>query len=203
MYAYIKGIVDEININSVVIEANGVGYELLCSSNTIKKLSVGSVAKLVTYLHITQDGIALYGFVDKNERMLFKLLIGVTRVGPKLALAVLSNMTVSEITYSIMTQNDSMLSKVPGMGKKTAARVLLELKESIGKTGLESVSESIMIGYDNDNNRSADYDIRLEATQALIALGYDGNSASKAVQRVKEANSIQDLIKKALSEITR
>ena len=133
MYAHINGIVDEVLPDRTIIEANGVGYELLCSSQTLKQLRAGDRHKLYTHFHIaaSQDVMALYGFETKEERAMFRRLIGVTRVGPKLALSVLSVLSVQDITLAILTENAAAFDKVSGMGRKTAARVLLELKEKV------------------------------------------------------------------------
>ena len=163
MYDYISGIVDMINPDRVTIEAGGIGYELICSTATLGGVKVGAKAKLFTYLHIAQDAIALYGFESIEERAMFKKLIGVTRVGPKLALSVLSTLSVSDIVTAILTQNAAALSKVSGMGSKTAARVLLELKESMGALEIKGAGASLMT--------ESSLDMRTEAIAALVELG--------------------------------
>ena len=118
-----------------MLDACGVGYELYCSAQTRKCLRAGAEHKLYVHFHISlsQDVMALYGFETQEERAMFRRLIGVTRVGPKLALSVLSVLSVSDIAGAILTENAAAFDKVPGMGRKTAARVLLELKEKIGE----------------------------------------------------------------------
>lgn len=196
MYAYIRGIVDEIALDHAVVEAAGIGYEIFCSSLTLRELTPGSEAKLLTHLHLA-DGIqALYGFRDEQEREMFRKLIGVTRVGPKLAIAVLSVLTPGDVKAAIITDNPSAFDRVPGMGKKTAQRVILEL----AGTAKEEISASKISG--STENSSAE-NIRTEAVAALVSLGYDGLSASRAVAAVKEADSVEDLITKALRSMAK
>ncbi|MDR0841517.1 MAG: Holliday junction branch migration protein RuvA [Christensenellaceae bacterium] len=194
MYEYIRGIVDEIGPDRAVAEAAGVGYLLLCPATTLKTLQAGKEAKLYTHFHIAQDAIALYGFCSNEERAMFRRLIGVTRVGPKLALAVLSHLSVSDIAGAILTENADALSSVPGMGKKTAARLLLELKEKVSedmrRAGLEQSYGGAL-------------DMRTEATAALVALGYDGVVAGRAVASADDCDRVEDLITQALKGLAR
>ena len=195
MYAHIKGIVDEIYTDRAVIDAGGVGYELLCSSSTLKKLRVGSEAKLITHFNIAQDAVALYGFMDIEERTMFRRLISVTRVGPKLALSVLGVLSVSDVAAAILTQNAAAFDRIPGMGAKTAARVLLELKEKIGADEMVSAGLPASAG--------TALDMRTEAIAALVALGYDGASAGRAVAAAPECARVEEMITAALHELAR
>lgn len=197
MYAYIRGTVAQVMPDRTVIEACGVGYELYCSAETRKHLVVGKEHKLLTHFHIgfSQDVMTLYGFETEEERAMFRRLIGVTRVGPKLALSVLSVLTVSDIAGAILTENAAAFDKVPGMGRKTAARVLLELKEKIGK------DEMISVGL--PETAATGVDLRTEAIAALVSLGYDGVSAGRAVAAVGECTKVEELITKALRELAR
>lgn len=196
MYAYIRGIVEDIALDHAVIEAAGIGYEIFCSSLTLRELAPGSEVKLFTHLHLA-DGIqALYGFRDEQEREMFRKLIGVTRVGPKLAIAVLSVLTPGDVKAAIITDNPSAFDRVPGMGKKTAQRVILEL----AGTAKDEMSVSKTSG---SAESSTAENIRTEAVAALVSLGYDGLSASRAVAAVKEADSVEDLITKALRSMAK
>ena len=194
MYAYINGRVDTVLPDRAILEAGGVGYELLCSGNTLRTLSVGTQKRLWTHLYLAEGIMALYGFAETEERDMFRRLIGVTRVGPKLALAVLSRMTPRDVAGAIVTQNAAAFDHVPGMGRKTAQRVLLELKEKVDTAemltnyGIEAPSDS---------------DMASEAVAALVALGYDGVSASRAVTKVKNASGVEDLITKALRSMAK
>lgn len=194
MYAYIRGTVDEKNLDRVVIEAAGVGYELICSDATLRQLSVGDKAKLLTHFNVSQDGtVTLYGFMTSDERAMFRRLIAVNRVGPKLALGILSKLAPSDIAMAIVTQNAAAFDRIPGLGKKTAARLLLELKEK--------VTEDTMGAASGPQVAEDSVDMRTEAIAALVALGYDGVSAGRAVSAVGECARVEDMITKALREI--
>ncbi len=196
MYAYIKGYVEDVALDHAVIEAAGVGYEIYCSSMTLKTLLVGSTGKLYTYLHLADGVQALYGFSNLEEKEMFRKLIGVTRVGPKLAIATLSVMTPQDIRAAIMTDNPSAFDRVSGMGRKTAQRVILELAGLV-KDEPSAVKSTEASPASELNN------MRTEAVAALTSLGYDGLSASRAVAAVQDAGSIEDLITKALRSMAK
>ena len=193
MYAYIKGIVDEKGIDRAVVEAAGVGYELLCPDSTLREITAGREAKLLAHFNITQDGVALYGFYTKEEREMFRRLIAVNRVGPKLALSILSKLSPQDIAMAIVTQNAAAFDRIPGLGKKTAARLLLELKEKVSEEEMASSSAIPPAG--------GSMDMRAEAIAALVALGYDGVSAGRAVSAVGECGRVEDMITMALREM--
>lgn len=195
MYAHIRGEVVELAADRAIIEAAGVGYELFCSAKTLSSLKKGEKAKLVTHLHLAEDIMALYGFEDDVERAMFRRLLGVTRVGPKLALSILSVLTPADVAAAIVTDNAAAFSRVPGMGKKTAQRVLLELKEKVG------VEEMTSAGLPESAAQASD--IRAEAVAALMGLGYDGASASRAVAAVTETESIEEMITLALRRLAK
>ena len=192
MYAYISGIVDELLPDRAIVEAGGVGYELFCSAMTLKRLRGGQKERLYTHLHLAEGVMALYGFYDTDEKDMFRRLLSVTRVGPKLALAVLSVLSPSDVAGAIVTNNAAAFDRVPGMGRKTAQRVLLELKERVGT--------SEMLG--GTANLDAP-DIRTEAIAALVSLGYDGLAAGKAVSSIEQAESVELLITQALRKLAK
>ena len=197
MYAYIRGTVAEITQDSAVIDASGVGYELFCSANTRKTLVVGEQAKLLAHFYQTQDVTALYGFANAEERAMFRKLLSVNRVGPKLALSVLSALLPSDIAGAVYTQNAAAFDKVPGMGRKTAARVLLELKEKIG-------GDDLALPPAGGKAEMGAMDMRTEAVAALVALGYDGVQAGRAVGAVQaECARVEDMITLALREMVK
>ena len=176
MYAHIKGNVEEIYADRVVIEAAGVGYELVCSKMTLKRLCEGKTAKLFVHFHLSQDSVALYGFFDAEERAMFRKLISVSRIGPKVALAVLSVLTPSDVALAVLTDNTAAFDGVAGMGKKTAARVILELKEKV------DAAETAAASAGGAANTAQDNGMRAEAVAALVALGYDGASAGRGIR---------------------
>ncbi len=194
MYAYIRGTVTDCQADRAIVEAAGVGYELLCSAMTLKRLAPGGEARIFTHLYLADGVMALYGFYDTAERDMFRRLLSVTRVGPKLALAVLSHLTPQDVAAAIVTDNAKAFDHVPGMGRKTAQRVLLELKEH--------VRTEEMLGGGAAGLPAAE-DFRAEAVAALVSLGYDGLSASRAVTAVGEADSVETLITKALRSLAK
>lgn len=191
MYAYVTGTLDEVACDRAVVEAGGVGYELLCSAMTLKRLSPGARVRLFTHLYLGENVMALYGFYDTAEREMFRRLLSVTRVGPKLALSVLGVLTPSDVATAVVTENAAAFDRVPGMGRKTAQRVLLELKERVGAEQMGS-----QVPTDAP-------DIRAEAVAALVSLGYDGLAAGKAVSAVEHAASVEELLTAALKKLAR
>ena len=189
MYAYFHGPVTELTNDKAVIEAGGVGYELNISAITARKLIMGEEAVLYAHLHLG-DGIqALYGFYDPEEREMFRRLLGVSRVGPRLAQSILSYLTPSDVAAAF--------DQVPGMGKKTAQRVILDLKEHVSPQELKSLPGK------KDAVVPVAANMQAEAVAALTALGYDGLTASRAVTAVEEAKNVEDLITKALRKLAR
>ena len=196
MFAHIKGIADPILEDRVVIEANGVGYELMCSANTLRRLVPGQTAKLLTHFHIAQDSIALFGFLTEAERMMFRKLITVSRIGPKVALNILSALTPEDVALAVLTDNAAAFKSVPGLGKKTAERVILELKDKV-----DAAEEAAFIPAAKQVSSSAP--MRAEAIAALVTLGYDGAVAGRAVANVPDCDRVEDMITNALRELAR
>ena len=188
MYAYLNGTVAQKLIDKSYRDVNGVGFEVFGSQNTLDSLVQGETRLVYTYLYLAEGVMNLYGFADLAEKDMFRQLIGVTRVGPKLALSVLSRMKPQDITNAVITDNPAAFDGVSGMGRKTAQRVILELKGKI------SEGETLPVG----PSGPTESDFYSDAIAALIALGYDGLSASRAVTSVKDAQSAEDMIRKAL-----
>ena len=138
MYAFIQGTVEDIEQDRVSINCGGVGYEILTTNTAIGKCAVGQAAKFYTYLAVREDALTLYGFLQKDEKEMFLRLIGVSGVGPKVGLSILSTMSAREAAIAIVSGDDKALAKVPGIGKKTAQRLVLELKGSIENQALIS-----------------------------------------------------------------
>ena len=197
MYAYIRGTIDETGADRAVIEAGGVGYELFASSMTLKTLIVGEQAKLYTHLHLAEGVQALYGFADTEERDMFRKLLNVSRIGPKVALSVLSTMTPADVRAAIVTDNPAAFDRVSGMGRKTAQRVILELGESIRQESGSAIPQKAV------SDKPSLPTMQSEAVAALTSLGYDGLTASRAVAKIKEADSVEELITKALKSMAK
>lgn len=194
MFAFLEGIADSIDADRVIINVSGVGYELLCSRNTLDRIGKGKVVRLYTHFQLSQDAVALYGFVTQEERAMFRQLITVSKIGPRTALSALSVLTPSDITSVIVTENAAAFEGVPGIGKKTAARLLLELKEKISLNDIITANARV----ETKNAVSASNAMRSEAVAALMALGYDGVSAGRAVNAVDDCERVEDMITAAL-----
>lgn len=183
MYAYLKGIIAWKTADRIVVEVSGVGYNVYVSPGRIYEFpECGEDVKVYTYTSVREDAVSLYGFATPEELELFKLLISVSGIGPKGGLAMLSVMGVEDIRYAIMTGDAKLLSKAPGVGKKTAERVIIDLKDKINAHDFEaSITESVPGKALKEDPKARD------AADALIALGYSAREAEHAVgQAIKE-----------------
>lgn len=194
MIAYVKGkVIDEFE-GGVVIENNGIGYEILCSATAVAKLSANKEGAVYTYFQLRDDGVSLYGFDNKAEKAMFIKLISVSGVGPKLGISVLSGMSLTDLATAIATSDVKSLSRIKGLGKKTAERIVLELREKISAD-----EDGVLIspvGATNTVLSSEDED----AVIALMELGFSSADSRKAVQKAKEAGAktAQEVISAAL-----
>ena len=192
MYSYIKGIIEEISLDHVVIDNNGIGYKINASANTIMKLQLGCECKIYTKLIVKEDDMSLCGFYDKEELRMFELLTSISKIGPKVGLGILSFASPKQIGAYILSEDIGKLSKAPGVGKKTAERIVLELKDKIDKNNVEFeatllTSQPAVVSQD-------------EAVDALVALGYLLQESKEAVQKCKKDGlNTEDIIKKSLS----
>lgn len=194
MLAYLKGKITEITETLITIEVEGIGYDVYMPYNFITTLSLSETQnKIYIYEHIKEDAHDLYGFMNKEQKELFKKLISVSGIGPKGGLNILNNYTPSEIIEIIVSQDSKALSKVSGIGPKIAQRIILELKGSIGNLQLlELTGLPIEKGHKGD--------IKNEAIEALVALGYSEYEAKKAVQAIFDhTDDVESIIKKALT----
>lgn len=196
MYAYINGVVADKGHNELVIEAGGVGYSLYCSLNTVQNaLSVGEVMRVYTYLNVTQDGVTLFGFGTKEERAMFLRLTSVSGIGPKTAIGILGSMSMRDLTLAIVMGDTAALSRAPGIGKKTAQRIALELKEQISDDEVEGLSAT---GAKSAVPLRQD-DPVTEAMIALQSLGYTAGEAMQALSAVRDKSDQPDeLVRLAL-----
>lgn len=200
MIGYIKGIIDEIGIDYILIENNGIGYKLLVSTTTLSQLSTGQEAKIYTKMIVREDDISLCGFYSKEEEEMFKLLTSVSKVGTKVGMGILSFAPPARIQAIIINSDVTAMSKAPGVGKKTAERIILELKDKVGKIvidGLDTMENLPLSGKEIAIDNSED-----EAISALIALGYTSSEAQESVNFVKQPGmDVEVIIKKALEYI--
>ncbi|KAB2881567.1 Holliday junction branch migration protein RuvA [bacterium] len=197
MIAHIQGIVAEKTPMRVVIDVSGIGYELLIPISSYDKIgAIGETTKLLTYQHVREDVLQLFGFSTKEEREMFLLLISISGIGPKSALGIISSIAVKELKHAIAHENLTLLTAVPGIGKKTAQRIVVELKDKVAKMGVTVDAASKFAA--SGSSQTAD-----EAMMALISLGYHKSVSEKAIVRALQENpdnpmSLQELIKAAL-----
>ena len=201
MYAYIKGVLADVEEESVVVEAGGIGYRIYTTGQTFDYLqAVGEEVKLYTYLNVREDAMILYGFLTKDDLRVFKLLIGVNGIGPKGALAVLSVMTTDDLRFAVLGDDAKAIAKAPGIGAKTAQRVILELKD---KLSLEDAFEKKLENQTSGAVSSMNSTVKNDAVMALNALGYSSTESLKAVSKVDitEDMDVEDVLKLALKNM--
>ena len=200
MYSYIKGQLAEIEEDKIVVEAGGIGYNIYTTGQTFQYLPpVGENVKVYTYLHLREDIMMLYGFLSKDELKVFKLLLGVNGIGPKGALAILSVMTTDDLRFAVLGDDAKAIAKAPGVGAKTAQRLILELKD---KLKLEDAFEQKLSHVQTETTTNVN-GIKNEAVQALVALGYSSSEALKAMNGIELTPDmeVEDLLKAALKNM--
>ena len=202
MYAYIRGTLADIGEDRVVVEAGGIGYCVYTTGQTLDALpQTGEQIRLFTYLQVREDAMVLYGFLTKDELSVFKLLIGVSGIGPKGALGVLSVMTTDDLRFAVIGDDVKAISRAPGIGAKTAQRVILELKD---KLSLEDAFENRLAETASKEAGAAGIQgAKQEAVQALTALGYSSSEALKAVNgvEVSDETDTEEILKAALKQM--
>ena len=190
MIAYIKGTVDHTTDQTVVIENQGIGYTIFAASATIGRLPRNEEVQIHTYMQVKEDDISLYGFLNQDELQLFRLLISISGIGPKVGMAILGIMSPFQIMAAIVNQDAVAFSKVPGVGKKTAQRITLELQDKIKSTSQDDSTVTLASSEKQD------------AIDALLSLGYGRNESMKAVLAVAtEDMKTEQIIKLALKNL--
>lgn len=197
MISYVKGELTEILEDSIVVEAGGIGYNIMVPASLFRELpSVGREVKIYTHFQVKEDAMSLYGFFSREDVKIFRMLIGVSGIGPKGALSILSVLTPDDLRFAVLAEDAAAIAKAPGVGKKTAQKCIIELKDKL------SLEEAVQMKMTHTQTAAAaaQDDPRDEAAQALVALGY---SASEAMRAVKAAHgdTVEDLIKSALKQI--
>ncbi len=214
MISYIKGILTDMQPDSIVIETYGIGYEIRVPLTVLEEVpSIGEQIKLYTYLYVREDILQLYGFLQKEELEVFKLLLTVSGIGPKAALGILSSITIDDLRFAILSEDKKTISKAPGIGAKMAGKMILELKDKLKLEDAfldklahkeEQREESI------DGKKEQELDgkkekirvkrMRQDAMDALIALGYSQTEAMKAVNRVdlEHMKDVEEVLKASL-----
>lgn len=195
MIHYVKGVYEDSGKDYIIVDNNGLGLKIFVSPSTISRLdSIGRQIKLYTYFHVREDIMSLYGFITKEELDMFELLISVSGIGPKAGLSILSVLSPVKLGLSIMGGDINSLVAVPGVGSKTAKRIILELKDKIDKN-------DVMELVDDFTEPSADS--AKEAVHALISLGYSSLEASSAISKLTsiEGKDTEEIIKAALKNL--
>ena len=200
MYYYIRGELVYTDQNTAVIDAGGVGYLLNISAATLGNLAgkTGSEVKLFTYLSVKEDAMELYGFYTNEELTAFKMLISVSGVGAKSAVSILSLMSAQRLSAAIVSGDSKAISRAQGIGAKTAARIVLELKDKISK---EISADGVEIAGENDTDTQSSGGNFSEAVNALLVLGYTRSEANYALKGVSYDDDLETMIKKALSRL--
>ena len=187
MYSYIKGVIEEINLDHIVIDNHGIGYKINASANTIMKVKLGCECKIFTKLIVKEDDMSLCGFYDKEELKMFELLTSISKIGPKVGLGILSFASPKQIGAYILSEDIAKLSKAPGVGK-----IILELKDKVDRNNVE-FEETLLTTKPPVVSQD-------EALDALVALGYSLQESKEAVQSCKKDGlNTEDIIKKSLS----
>lgn len=203
MISFIKGYVAETTENSVILETDSIGYEIFMTGTAIEETSrMQDKIKIYTYFHVREDTMQLYGFLSRDDLEMFRLLLNVNGIGPKAAMGVLAAITADELRFAVLSDDVKTISRAPGIGKKTAQKLILELKD---KLKLEDAFEK-KLDHQEENLSLADTslrDSRQEAVEALIALGYSSTNALRAVRQVSEetGEDVEAILKAALKQL--
>lgn len=202
MYAYIKGELAEKNIDHIVVEAGGIGYLIYVPAQSIDYLpDEGDQIKVYTYLYIREDAMVLYGFLTKDDLEIFKMLITVSGIGPKGGLGILSTLSADDLRFAILSGDSKTISKAPGIGAKTAQRVIIDLKD---KMSLEEAFEKKLDNNADGVQKTLNSSIKNDAVLALSALGYSSAESLKAVSKVDITDDmdVEDVLKLALKNMS-
>lgn len=201
MYAYIKGILAEITEDAIIVENQGIGYEIAVPGQVFDYLpSVGEEVKIYTYHYVREDAILLYGFLTKEDVRIFKMLIGVSGIGPKGALSILSVLSTDDLRFAILGDDAKAIAKAPGVGAKTAQRVIIELKD---KLSLEDAFEQKLANQAQKVESNPAVGVKNEAILALTSLGYSQSEALKVLQGIEISpdDQVEDVLKMALKQM--
>lgn len=197
MFYYVSGTVAELTAGMAIIDVGGVGYGCATTNYTLSQLKKGQSAKLYTYLNVREDAVELFGFADQSELRCFKLLISVSGVGPRAALAILSVVTPSQLALAVATEDTKALTAANGIGKKIAQRVILELKDKLaGEDAFDGSGKGTVPMADGGHNK------RSEAAAALAVLGYGSAEIAAALKGIDlDSLSLEDIIRQALKRM--
>ena len=195
MFSYIKGTLEVKALNYIVVDVNGIGFKIFMSQSAIQRLEeTGTTVKIHTYMNVKEDELSLYGFITNEELRMFELLIGVSGVGAKTALTMLAVIDPSNFALAIISEDVATLTKIPGIGAKSAQRIILELKDKLKKENIDKNSTIQMIQPISGENKMQ------EAIEALQVLGYNRKEIEKAFSKLEKASlTTEELIRKGLN----
>ena len=199
MISYIKGILEDMSPGMVVVDNHGIGYQMMVPMRGESFPKIGQEIKINTHMHVREDDVSLFGFLSKEEKEAFELLIGVNGIGPKVGLSVLSTLSVYELKMAVISEDVKTISKTPGLGPKGAKKLILELKDKLSFEELEEDGVGAEI-FDTSADSSDSVMITIEG---LVSLGYSKSEAAIAVNKVEDAKDLtpEELLKKALKNI--
>ena len=199
MISYIKGILEDMSPGMVVVDNHGIGYQMMVPMRGESFPKIGQEIKIYTHMHVREDDVSLFGFLSKEEKEAFELLIGVNGIGPKVGLSVLSTLSVYELKMAVISEDVKTISKTPGLGPKGAKKLILELKDKLSFEELEEDGVGAEI-FDTSADSSDSVMITIEG---LVSLGYSKSEAAIAVNKVEDAKDLtpEELLNKALKTI--
>lgn len=201
MYSYFKGELTEILAGSVVLEVNQIGYEIQMPEKMLAQLpAIGAQVQIFTYLYVREDAMSLFGFLSRDALNLFQMLITVSGIGPKAGLAILSVLSPDELRFAILGEDAKTIAQAPGVGSKTAKRLIIELKD---KMSLEDAFEQKLANSSENEANHAESQVKAEALQALTALGYSSAEALQVLQKVdlEACPDVETVLKEALKKM--
>ena len=199
MISYIKGILEDMSPGMVVVDNHGIGYQMMVPMRGESFPKIGQEIKIYTHMHVGEDDVSLFGFLSKEEKEAFELLIGVNGIGPKVGLSVLSTLSVYELKMAVISEDVKTISKTPGLGPKGAKKLILELKDKLSFEELEEDG----VGADIFDTSVDSSDSVMITIEGLVSLGYSKSEAAIAVNKVEDAKDLtpEELLKKALKNI--
>ena len=201
MVSYVRGELVAIEEEKVIIDVNGVGFGIFMPTQAMNYLpQIGEEVRLHTYMNVREDAIQLFGFLTKDDLKVFKLVISVSGIGPKGGLSILSELSPDDLRFAVMANDSKAIAKAPGIGKKTAEKLIIELKD---KLSIEDVLNKVDDSETIVTTSGASNEIQSEAVQALVALGYGNTESMKAVKKVQtdENTTVEELLKLALKNM--
>ena len=205
MIAFIIGTVVDLEENKLVLEQNGMGFQIFVPSTVANRVTMGTKVKIYTHMSVKEDDISLFGFLSQDDLKMYRMLLNVSGVGPKAALGVLSALSADELRFAVLSDDAAAIAKAPGIGKKTAQKMILELKDklSLEEAFEQKLSHKQMTGDAVGEAGAGKSDASTEAVQALVALGYSATDALRAVKQIEQVRdmTVEQILKVALKHL--